>query len=186
MFYLMARKSNMMPDSATTFDPSKQLQCKDVLVYDTFLTVRFKWSKTIQYKQREHRVPVLAVPGSHLCPVTAFKHMTKLTNQSGDSPAFIWSDKSGTRPLSYPIFMRVLKSLIKQSGRDERKFSSHSFRRGGATFEFQAGFSPELIQLIGDWRSDAYKAYLKPDLQYKTQAMQNIRRVVAQYSHVQK
>ena len=40
------------------------------------------------------------------------------------------------------------------------EFSSHSFRRGGATFAFQTGVSPELIQLHGDWASDSYKQYL--------------------------
>lgn len=30
-----------------------------------------------------------------------------------------------------------------------------------ATFAFRSGLSSDLIQLMGDWRSDAYKEYLQ-------------------------
>ena len=46
-------------------------------------------------------------------------------------------------------------------GLDPNHYSSHSFRRGGATWAFKCGVSAELIQLQGDWKSDAYKLYLK-------------------------
>ena len=39
--------------------------------------------------------------------------------------------------------------------------TGHSFRRGGATWAFQAGIPGELIQICGDWASDAYKRYLE-------------------------
>jgi hypothetical protein len=39
-------------------------------------------------------------------------------------------------------------------------FSSHSFRRGGATLAAQTGISSSLIQLMGDWKSDAYNKYI--------------------------
>ena len=39
-------------------------------------------------------------------------------------------------------------------------YSSHGFRRAGCTFAFSANVPTDLIQLQGDWRSDAYKKYL--------------------------
>ena len=45
--------------------------------------------------------------------------------------------------------------------KDAALFTGHSFRRGGATWAFQAGIPGELIQICGDWASDAYKRYLE-------------------------
>ena len=38
-------------------------------------------------------------------------------------------------------------------------YTGHSFRRGGATYAFRSGVPGELIQVMGDWKSDAYKRY---------------------------
>ena len=45
-------------------------------------------------------------------------------------------------------------------GFDESNYSSHSFRRGGASFAFANGVDPILIQRQGDWLSDCFKVYL--------------------------
>lgn len=39
------------------------------------------------------------------------------------------------------------------------RYTGHSFRRGGATYAFRSGVPGELIQVMGDWKSDAYKRY---------------------------
>ena len=59
----------------------------------------------------------------------------------------------------------TLKRLINKIGLIPANYSSlqttpHSFRRSGATFALQAGAPEHLLQLHGDWRSDAYKHYL--------------------------
>ena len=48
-FYLMARKSNMVPNSIHTLDPHKQLLAEDIIVGSKCLVVHLKWSKTNQY-----------------------------------------------------------------------------------------------------------------------------------------
>ena len=50
-----------------------------------------------------------------------------------------------------------LKSLIQKIGLNPQEYSSHGFRRAGCTFAFRAKVPSDLIQLQGDWRSDAYK-----------------------------
>ena len=40
-------------------------------------------------------------------------------------------------------------------------YRGHSFRRGGANWAFQCGVPGELIQVFGDWSSEAYKSYLE-------------------------
>ena len=45
-FFLMARKSNVVPVSVTDFDPDKQLLRQDIVVFEGVLVVLIKWSKT--------------------------------------------------------------------------------------------------------------------------------------------
>ena len=52
MFFLMARTSNMVPNSVEDFDPSKQLIRQDVKVFQDVLVVLIKWSKTNQFGSR--------------------------------------------------------------------------------------------------------------------------------------
>ena len=88
MFFLMARKSNMVPVSVTDFDPDKQLLRQNILVFKGFLVIMIKWSKTNQFGNRLLKLPLVAIPGSELCPVKAFKSMTTLLPTSGRHPAF--------------------------------------------------------------------------------------------------
>jgi hypothetical protein len=49
-----------------------------------------------------------------------------------------------------------MHKLIKEIGEDPKQYSSHSFRRGGATWTFSSNIPSELIQLYGDWSSDGF------------------------------
>jgi hypothetical protein len=59
--------------------------------------------------------------------------------------------------------------MIKLIGENPDEFSTHSIRSvgWGASWAFAAEVPTELIQLYGDWRSDAYKKYLKFSLEDK-------------------
>ena len=58
----------------------------------------------------------------------------------------------------YKHYQAKLKGVIKEIGLNSDLYSS--FRRSGCTFSFQSGIPTELIQLHGDWKSNAYKKYL--------------------------
>ena len=75
MFFLVARKSNMVPVSLTEFDPHKQLLTQDVVIFKEILLVFVKWSKTNQFGNRLLKIPLTAIPGSILCPVKAYRNM---------------------------------------------------------------------------------------------------------------
>ena len=53
-----------------------------------------------------------------------------------------------------------IKHLASLISLEPQEFSGHSLPRGDATFTFQCGIPVELINLQGDWRSDAYMLYL--------------------------
>ena len=72
------------------------------------------------------------------------------------------------------MFNNNLKHLIKLIGLKPTDFSSHSFRRGGATIAFQAHVEPELIKYHGDWKSDAYLVYLEYNFAQKLSVSQRM------------
>ena len=97
-------------------------------------------------------------PGSDPCPVRAI--FLQLVPALPSASFFCLAGKSGIYPITHRYFSDILKSLISAAGHDAAKYFPHSFRRGGATFAYQAGVPERVIQRHGDWRSDAYQRYL--------------------------
>ena len=72
-FFTMAWKSNLVPDTAASFNPEKQLSRQKILVGDGCLLVFWTWAKNIQNRDRAYKIPLLQIPGSPLCPVAAYR-----------------------------------------------------------------------------------------------------------------
>jgi len=54
-------------------------------------------------------------------------------------------------------------------------YRGHSFQRGATSFAFHCGVPGELIQIFGDWVSDAYKTYLEISLPAKVQVAEQMK-----------
>lgn len=117
-------------------------------------------SKTIQFKERILRIPVVASPGSILCPVRWLKVYLSLCNVPKNGPLFL-NLKSG-KPLSYDRFSYRLKTLVKKVGIQGR-ITCHSLRRGSATFLSRLGLPLQDVKMYGDWKSLSVLLYLADD-----------------------
>ena len=158
MFYAMLRRSNVLPVSFATFDPARHLRRKDVIFHKNGCAIVIRWSKTIQFKERTLVIPLPRIHDSNLCPVQAlFRTFSMTPNASQEGPALMVTTK---QPLRLQDFLKVLKTVVQQSGLDPKAYSGHSFRRGGASWAFQCGVSIETIRQIGDWKSNAYTKYI--------------------------
>jgi hypothetical protein len=83
----MIRKSNLVPNSAKTFQSQMQL-IRENFEFDSknnVLIFHINWSKTIQYGERKLKIIVAAISGSLLCPVRAYLNMIDLTPSSSQS-----------------------------------------------------------------------------------------------------
>ena len=179
-FFLVSRKSNLVPDGVKKFDHKKQLTRGNIKVRSDALLVTLDWTKTIQYNQRKLVVPLVAIPDSKLCPVKAYKTMCTMMPAGENEPAFQFLGKRGeTQPVTYQQFQRAIKRTIESVGRDPAKFSTHSFRRGGATFAYESGVPADTVKLMGDWQSDCYRAYLQVSMACKTDAALKIARRIS-------
>lgn len=176
MFFLMARKSNMVPTSVKTFDANKQLTRGDLTIENDLLLVNFKWSKTRQFGH-SRQIPLVAIPGSCLCPVKAYKRVINTVQCSSTDSAFSYYAnvrKSKLSITTYSQFQSKLRELIALTGRDSNLFSSHGLRRGGASWAFKSKVESELIQFHGDWLSQIYTEYLTYDFNQKLSVSQKM------------
>lgn len=159
-FFGFFRKSNLLPRSK--FDIKNCFTRGDVRRGQHGLLLQVRWSKTIQYHQREYFVPLIYVPGHPLCPVTALCALMLLSPGAPESaPLISINSVAGQIVLSQAQFEKKLQSYLTSLGLSSRLYSAHSLRRGAASWAFQAGLPGEIIQTMGDWRSDAYKIYLE-------------------------
>ena len=81
-FYLMLRKSNVVPTSAASFDAHKHLSRKSFIIKNNVVFVKLQWSKTNQYGQRHLVLPLVSIPGHPLCPVVPLQRLIRRNTNS--------------------------------------------------------------------------------------------------------
>ena len=59
---------------------------------------------------------------------------------------------------------KVLKSALHFLGYQKDDFNTHSFRIGAATHAYNLGKSDEEIMMMGRWKSNSYKKYIRSDI----------------------
>ncbi len=157
-WFLMLRSSNTTPQTRAEFHPIKHLCWSSIVLTPSVALVTITWTKTIQYTERELVIPLLAIPGSPLCPVSALWNLHRFKSKAKQGAIFV--DRFGY-PITYKAFLRKIKQLAAASGLNPDEYATHSFRIGGATFAYQAGVPLQLIQLQGDWQSLAILRYFQ-------------------------
>jgi hypothetical protein len=126
-------------------------------------------------------LPICSISASLLCPVTNCLHLCILVAALPTSPAFVYQQEHSIVPLVYSIFVNQLRYWLKLIHVSNVKlYSSHSLRRGGATWAFQCGVSPDLIKLQGDWQSNAYLRYIHVSLARKFSTSQKMAQCISQ------
>jgi len=159
-FFGLFRKDNISVGKEAAFNPRANLTRSDFIWHMNQLWVRVRHSKTNQFHQRCHWVPLLPIPGHPMCPVVAvMKAFAMYPEGDPKGPAFIWQEAGQTGPLRHNHFVTKFKWLVAQLGMDWSRYSGHSFRRGGAVFCFSIGACPDLVKALGDWTSNAYQVY---------------------------
>ena len=159
-FRALLRKSNIVPDSSS--HPSGHYLRRGALHFTEWgMEVSISSSKTIQYGQKVHKIPVTSAPGSPLCAATLIRALyEELPVQDPMSPAFQLRRGAELVPLTYSRLLRFLKKLMTASGLDPERAGMHSLRRAGALYMYGLGLTIEDIRQAGDWSSMAALLYL--------------------------
>ena len=157
-FFTLFRKANLCPRTQQ-FDPATVLTRSDIVIdeEDQCVLVFVNFSKTNQYCQRQHCIPIPKNDDPALDLYRFVKLLYSRVHADEDAPALSFSSKGF---ITHKTFTTKLKQWLTKSGLDPALFSGHSFRRGGASWLYSIGGSTLMVQVMGDWRSQVFTRYL--------------------------
>ena len=151
-FYGFLRVSEFTSARKKTFDPTTRLPFSDMnFASDGSVTLLIKTSKTDPF--RDGVMLRIAPNGSSLCPVEALRHLY-YCHPSKAGPLFTFQNG---RFLS----RSDVNSLLVSTTDGAANISSHSLRIGAASTAAAAGCPKWLIQALGRWSSDCFRAYIR-------------------------
>ena len=116
-------------------------------------------SRSLKLKKRGRSTTIIINRGasSQVCPINALERFLDVRPVSS-GPLFIHMDKS---PPTRFRFQSVLTSTLAQAGYPAERFKTHSFRIGTATTAAMCGFNSDSIKVLGRWRSNAFRVYIR-------------------------
>lgn len=111
------------------------------------------------YKHHYNQPPVsiTLLRQKTICPVELFLRYLTLR---GSSPGWLFQHLDGS-PITRLEFTNWLNTAVNGCGLDPSRYKSHSFRIGAASFAADQGLSETKIRLLGRWKSDAFKRYIR-------------------------
>ena len=155
----LLRKSNVVPDSAKL--EGHFLRRGSVTFSDWGMELSISSSKTVQYGQRIHKLPITYAPGSPLCAASLVaRHLSEFPSEDPMAPVFVLPKGSRLVPVTYGILLKFLKRLMCSVSLPSERAGMHSLRRAGALYMYRLGLSLEDIRQAGDWSSMAALLYL--------------------------
>lgn len=92
-----------------------------------------------------------------LCPVEA---LIDYVRKRGRYAGSLFLDQQ-RQPVTRNLFCTRLKSCVRFCGLDPNLYKSHSFRVGACTLASEQNIPNETIRLLGRWKSDAFKRYIR-------------------------
>lgn len=158
-FFGFLRCSEFTVKQQGGYDSSVHLSAIDIALDSRsspkVLRVRIKQSKTDPFHQGVYIY--LGRTDQDVCPVSAI--IPYLIMRGGSpGPLFILEDG---RMLTRQIFKSAVDSIMSELHLEVGSFNTHSFRIRAATSAIDAGIPAVQIQMLGRWRSEAYKRYVK-------------------------
>ena len=114
-FYMFLRKSNLVPDTMDTFNGQYQFRRADVnlMGLDKAMMFEIRCSRTIQYRQKVLRLPVLPAKNRAICPVFWVHLLVNLVPGESQDPLLLITNGNQKLALSAnQLLYRLRKWLI--------------------------------------------------------------------------
>ena len=160
-FYGLLRIGSMLCSSLQC-EHSRHVTLADVQLHCKGIDITVRVTKTIQFAECMHVIPLPRVPGNVLCPSQAlilYLQRATLPRPLGESPLPLFVTSPSGKPLTAQAFASRVRNLAHLTGNADSALGGHSFRRGGACLAYQLGIPVDTIRSLGDWASNAYTAY---------------------------
>ena len=95
------------------------------------------------------------------CPVHAITRLQAIDHHRPASSPLFCIGRDQQQAFTREYVVRSLQRLALSAGLKQGTWNGHSFRRGAATWAAERGITDSEIQILGRWRSDAYRAYIE-------------------------
>ena len=169
-FCLILRVSNLGPRTRETFDPYMHLTRGDLMQKKGFWSMSLRWTKTLQFRNRVVWAPLVPSACRPICPKHWVLKMIKFIPAEEHEPMFLVREGQARHPLTSAQVGRLLHKWAKNAGLDPGPLTPHCLRRGGLTWAHRAKLSGEALQILGDWASKAYMAYIDLDFDSRVES----------------
>ena len=116
-------------------------------------------SKTDPFR-RGIKLPIAASDDSG-CPVHAMQQFLDLDTHRGQHSPLFCIGQSSQQAFTRDYVMQRLQNLPLIAGLKHNAWNGHSFFPEAATCATETGLSKHKIQTLGQWKSEAYKAYIE-------------------------
>jgi hypothetical protein len=139
--------------------PKRKNLREDVLLRGHIVTiVHIPWTKV--GKENSEDIYWASHPLLECCPVKALRRHLRMNNPGPTQHLFgVRQTGKAFRPLSHATFVRVLNNMAKKA--HVILPLGHSFRIGGTNEYLLRGVPFEEVKIMGRWRSDAFRLYLR-------------------------
>ena len=127
----------------------------DIHIGKNQIVVQFRSFKHSQGILSTHNIS--AKPESHTCPLRTLSAFLTLRG-AHPGPLFTTPNKSA---VNCRDFANELRTVVLHLGLNEKRYTPHSFRIGGASSLAAAGASDAQIRQAGRWASSAFLNYIR-------------------------
>ena len=161
MFMGFLRQSSLTPLTVKAFDPSRHLTRGDIARTDLGLSLRIKWSKTIQRSCDMKTILIPPTADPDLCPIRAYAaYNVAFPSRGRHTPLLVYADNN---PITTRYISRAWSRAVGEAGLPQAAYSLHSLRRGGASYTYNdAKAKLNDVMAQGTWKSLAVRDYIRP------------------------
>lgn len=153
MFFSLLRISHVV-------DSVHSIKCKDLSLYNWGYMLTIRSSKTLR-AAKPILLPVCSLPDKRFCPVYWISKLHNRKDCKSNSNLF---SCMRCKKFTYSMFRSSLDLLSESVGLG-KKFSGHSFRKGGAQYLVSMGVPLSQVQERGNWKSLCVLRYLSSPIE---------------------
>ncbi len=158
-FAAFLRASNLCPEQANGFDPTRNFARRDIKFTEHGLMLALKWAKNMQTSLQPTQIHIPHMTPVKIDPVQSYKIMITLIPAPPHQPIFMLPNN---QVLTVTKLRSTFQALCIDIGIDPEEYSLHSLRRGGPSHANLQGATPKDIQRHGFSSSDSYWNYIAP------------------------
>lgn len=159
MYYAALRQSEVLPNSANSFNPRQHLTRADILLFPDHLIVTVKSAKNMQSVYENKSVELQVSPDTQLCVVHAVRQMLRYTpTVFPHDPAIMFP--TSRCPVTVDYVRKTWQRHINGLGIDSTRLLLHSIQKAAATAAHAQGCDELKIQKYGGWKSNPHRIYV--------------------------